>query len=567
MHGKAWTPASNGQKQVSSNAFANLVDWMKGMLPRDKVRTAMGMIRHPLDTVGLVGEMYQELERAFDGVDRTENLQFSNDTLTDDWRAYRNDKLGGEDAWRSRGIDTMRCRINGIAVVDLKKEPNSSDSKPCPYFYVLDVSSADSFIVKDDNSLEYLIYYDSSVTNKDYKKAFVLDDSSYRIFRYFQKGKDSRIELEVDNPHNLEYCPARMFWTDAIDSSHPELKQHPLTNHLGGLDWVQILTWFGRFGDLFNGWPITTTFEQKCNYINESEYCDNGYLRLNQEGEGGGVFLMDGDSPMPCPVCKDRNSIGPGTNYRVPVPSPANGNARLLPAVGITQVDVAAIKYQEEKLDRAATKIFSGVVGSMFEAMNKQAVNKDQVASLFEARKKALIKVARNMEAVQAWVERSICRLRYGDSFVSLEVNYGSEFFLFSSDELYELYTKAKADSADAATLDNLQWLFYQTKHRRQPRELERAKIIMALDPARHMNATTALPLLESGVISREDYAIKLNMSTLVARFEREIGPLISFQKEKEWGVRINAIKGILLSYIPKKRKEESNQKQPVKQD
>lgn len=515
----------------------------------------MNLVRHPLDTVALVGEMYQEMERAFDGVDRAYDVQFTDDTLSENWDEYRADRLGGEDAWRSKGIDTLRCRPNGIMVADLDANPNPTDQRPSPYWYVLDLGKAHSYSVKSDNVLDYLIYYGNAPKEADYKLCYVFDDEAYRVFEYYDGGaNDARLVEVTNNPHNLDHCPARMFWTDSVDSETVVLKQHPVSDYLAMLDWFQISTWFGRFGDLFNGWPITTTFDQKCNFTNESEYCDDGYLRTHEamEGRASGVFLMNGDSPVPCPVCKDRNSIGPGTNYSVPLPSQANGNNILLPAVGITQVDVAAIKHQDEKLERMGTKIFSGVIGSMFEAMNKQAVNKDQVASLFEARKKALTKVARNFEAAQQWAEACICRLRYGDSFVSLEVNYGTEYFLFSADELLELYTKAKNDTADAAVLDNLQWLFYQTKHRRQPRQLERAKITLALDPARHMNATTALPLLQAGVLTREEYALKLNMSSMISRFEREAGPLIAFQSDKDWGVRINAIKAVLLSYIPK---------------
>lgn len=546
----------------SNGAFTDLLDWMKRILPRDKVRVALNLIRHPLDSVSLSGEMYQQFERAFDGIDRVEDYVFSGDETKADWLKYKDENLGGEDGWRSYGMETLRSNHNGIAIVDLARDENNPDARPEPYFYVLDVARAYSFsFANDDCQLEYLAYYDDKKEESEYKRLYIFDDTYYRVLLV---KSDNQYSVEVENAHGLGYCPAYMFWKDTADHAHVVARQHPFTDYLGALDWYQLNSWFDRYGDLFNGWPITTTFQHKCNYVSETEYCDDGYLRATLSESGvDGIYLLSGDDLAVCPACKDRNAIGPGTNYEVPMPNAANGNMVMLPAVGITQVDVAGLKHQSEKLEHSASKIFAGVVGSVFEAINNQAVNEKQVASLFESRKNVIVKLARNFEAVQSWVESTICRLRYGGDFKSLSINYGTKFFMFSESEIMETYIAARDGGVNNGLLDELQNLYFQTRHRRHPKQLERIQIITSLDPARHVSNDQLLQLRSAGMLSDQDFAIKLNLSTLLGQFERDHGPVTEYLTKSTMRVRIDAIKSKILTYLPEQQEVQAiNQNQ-----
>lgn len=541
---------------ASSDAFTSLLDWMRRILPRDKFRVAMNLVRHPLDSVSLIGEAYQQLERAFDGVDRTEEYKFSGDKTLADWLEFRKQLLGNADGWRTKGMQYLRGSHNGIAVVDLAETPNGTDTRPSPYFYVLDIDKAHSFkIAPNGSQLEYLIYFDEKTNGVDAGRiAYVFDDTHYRVISINSSGGYTTL---TENVHGIGYCPASMFWGETIDHDCSALRSHPITDYLANLDWYQLSAWFDRYGDLFNGWPITTTYQQQCNYNSESEYCDNGYLRSTIAERGNsGVYLMDGDDLAICPACKDRNSIGPGTNYEVPLPNAANGNTVMLPAVGITTADVSALKYQSDKLEKQSVKIFSGIVGSVFEAVSNQAINEKQVDSLFEARKKVVIKLARNFERFQSWAEETMCLLRYGTDFKYLSINYGTKFFMFSESELMEMYLAARDAGLNAGLLDELQSMYFETRHRRQPKQLERIKMLLAIDPARHVSSDNLIVLRDAGMLSPTDLALKLNISTLISRFEREKGAITSFQETKTMAVRIDAIKAVLLSYLPEPESE-----------
>ena len=74
---------------------------------------------------------------------------------------------------------------------------------------------------------------------------------------------------------------------------------------------------------------------------------------------------------------------------------------------------------------------------------------------------------------------------------------------------------------------------------------------MLAIDPARHHTNATAQGLFQAGIITREDYALKANMSSLVNRFEREHGPLTVYADGAPWASRIERIETILYSYVP----------------
>lgn len=545
LHGK---PILQKRAGVSSPAFTEMVDWYCLSLPKDKRRAVKRLIRHPLDTVTISGEIYQQLERAFEGVDREEKYVFGSSELEADWHAYKDNVLGGQDSWRSRGMDGLRCRHNSVAIVDMSADVNEPGTLAAPYWYLRDLNTIFEHPMVSPTEFEYLILRDQ-VTGENYQRITVLDDEAYSVYHYFSDTQT--LTEEIRNEHQLGYCPATMFWTDCLDSETPIVKDHPFSAFLGKFDWCQGSHWTKRMGDLINGWPITTTFKQSCTYRSEKEYCDAGFLRSTAEGHEN-VYLLGSDLEIAeCPSCAHNNSVGPGTNYQVPLPNNANGNTVMLPAVGITNVDVAGLKYNAETLKDQEVALFSGIVGSVFEAMNNQAVNEKQVQSLFEARRKALVGVARNFERLQTWIESTMCRLRYGAAFIETSINYGTEFFLFSAGELLTMYTEQRDLGADAAVLDQLQNLYYQTRYRRQPSELERVRIMLAIDPARHHNPASLPALKADGIISREEYALKANMSTLINRFERDHGPLVAYADTTPWGSRIDRITAVLLAYIP----------------
>jgi hypothetical protein len=143
-----------------------------------------------------------------------------------------------------------------------------------------------------------------------------------------------------------------------------------------------------------------------------------------------------------------------------------------------------------------------------------------------------LNRIKKGFEAAQTWADETVCRLRYGRYFLYANVNYGTEFYLYSPEELRERYKAAKEAGASEAELDMMQNQIIETEFRNDPIQLQRTKILAELEPYRHLGRAEATELFKQGVITEEDLRIKLNFPNFVRRFERENTNILEFGSE-----------------------------------
>ena len=531
----------DGTKRTS-DAVMQYLQWVKDLLPDDKYNRFAQLFRAPLPTAGLTGEIYDAIEKCFDGRDPVEVYYFTGGELESDWQLYREKRLGGRDAWRSKGMAALRQRPNGVCIVDLREQ---TGSRPEPYWYIADLGRVfDMDTVSDSDELKYLI-----LTGKETdagKQFYVFDSDSYRVVTL---TKSNQLVIDSEEPHDLGYCPARMFWTDAISEFDRLVKNLPLSTYLADLDKF-LFHEIGRdYLELYAKYPIVTTYESDCRFADDSTYCQDGLLH---HSESNALVLQHDLRPKACPACGSNRLVGPGTVIEVPAPSSATeGNDLGRNAVQIIGIDRSSLDFNVEESVRRRREIYEGAVGSSLESMNKEAINEKQVQSLFEARRAVLMRIKKNFEAVQKWAESACCELRYGPAFQGCTINYGTEFFLFTAQEILDAYEVARAKGLDHAVLDYLQEQYFQTLHRESPKRLERSLILLDLDPARHLTAQQAADLFDRGLLTRQEYALKVNMSTLVDRFERENVPLTEFGLLLDYRTKIERIRAALMSYVP----------------
>jgi hypothetical protein len=215
------------------------------------------------------------------------------------------------------------------------------------------------------------------------------------------------------------------------------------------------------------------------------------------------------------------------------------------------KVDVPALEYNKKKVESMKAEIFTNVVGYGGDLPNDQAVNALQIAASFESRTAVLINVKKNFEAAQEWMEKTQCRLRYESAFIDLNFNYGTSFYFMTAQELLNLYKSAKDLGASDTYLDSVQEQIIETQHRNNPIELNRAKVIMELEPYRHMTKAEVLTLNSASpeIVNPVDLAIKMNFSNFIKRFERENLPINQFGSEASFEQKINSIRQILETY------------------
>jgi hypothetical protein len=518
-------------------ALTRYLSWVQELIPADKYHIFQSLLRFPMPTISLTDEAYKALEKVFDSRNSAELFEFTTPEAEQDYMNFRSEILGYPWFWREDAFEAMKSAISSLMVVDLPEAPGPG--LPEPYAYFLPISEVIDFEPQGD-ALAWVIFRQPD------DRIAVIDDTSWRVFK--AEGRDIRT-LERESAHGLNYCPARFFWTTPIDRSAKAVKRSPITNALGDLDWHLFFSVSKRHLDLYAPYPIYSGFAADCDYEMDAEgsyeQCDGGFLK-DREGR----YILRNGRLAECPACSKKRIAGVGSFVEVPAPSLENGNADLRNPVQITTVDRASLDYNTEELQRQRVAFLEQVTGFAGERITAEAVNEKQVKAFFENRTNTLRSLKKDFETIQQWTEETICRLRYGSAFVSCTIDYGTEFYLLTADDLLDIYVEAREKGAGALTLDLLYDQYIETRFRNNPAELNRARMLADLEPLRHVKHDRATELLAAGIVSREEYAVKADLSSLIARFERENGPVARFDVKADYDKRIAKIKGVLLSYV-----------------
>lgn len=505
-------------------------------MPSDKMNTFKYLMRFPIKTVKESAKIFDALAKVFDGQNPVVKYDFSSNSMYEDWILYLTEKQI-QNKWRTDGIQAMRTNFNSFIVVDLPQAQTTQ--RPEPYFYFLDIAHAIDFSSKK-HDIDWLIY------RYDKQTIVVIDDTSYRVF--FYENEVSKLRLLSESPHDLGFCPVRFFWSEYLNDKNPDIRLSPIGNHLGDFDWLLYFMTAKQHLDTYAGYPIYSGFEIDCDFREESQddyiECRNGFL---VRSDGG--YLLDGRQLRTCPACSSRRLRGPGAFLEVPRPGPDNDNADMRNPVQITAVDEKSLKYNVEETVRLKKEIHQDVTGYFQEQTNEQAKNVPQIMSYYESRTAKLRDLKKNFELAMEFAEYTMAKLRYGNAFKSVYHDLGTDFYLYESQYLLDLYTTAKASKADDSVLDSLSDQYYASKYRNSPDQLKRENIIKNIDPCRHIDRDKAVELWEKGALDAKDVVLKLNFSTFVLKFERENAPLISFGEFLPFNERINKIKEILSSY------------------
>lgn len=516
------------------------LDWVKQLLPKDKFNIFLQLFKFPLPTPAVVEDVYRELERVFYSRNSSSSYQFTDSELAEDWSQYKKNNLNEPEVWKTTGWKRMQVSPNSILVIDLPQVQTTS--RPEPYFYWLEIDAVIDYQTfrLDENQFEWLVF------NQPEHRIAVFDDTSIRVYQLNEKNEIQSLISEAK--HDLGYCPARFFWSTQLNEKNKDLKKNPITKELSNLDWYLFFSISKQHLDLYAPYPIYSAYEADCNFENNEtgDYCDGGFLR-NAKGEY--KILNDGTLEK-CPCCSEKRIAGPGSFLEVPIPNQSEGVADMRNPVQITTIDKDSLDYNVNESARLKNEIVISVVGSGGTVSEKEAINETQVTANFESKTSVLNALKTNFELAQKFIEDTVCKLRYGNAFISSSVNWGTEFYVFTVTELYSKYKQAKENGASNSELDAISQQILEVEYRNNPLVLQRMLILKQLEPYPHKTLDEVLKLYEKKLIDEKLVKLKINFSTLVDKFERENINIIEFASNRPLREKIDIITNKLLEYV-----------------
>lgn len=526
--------------------MAQLMSMVKGFLPEDKYRTFEGLLRFPLPSVDVVDAVFNDLSDIFTGKDPVYSYQFHDPRDADDWEWYRKEVLGEPDFWSTTAWRVFRTGINSVMVVDMPADPDPTDPKAQPYIYFVPIGAVVDYGKDASGRMSWVMFHDS------FGGLTVIDSERYRRYSL----KDGEVgELLVDNPHTLSVCPARFFWDEPISNSDPDVKRSPITKVLSKLDWYVYTDVAKRQQDISGSYPIYWGYEQQCDYDDgQGHRCNHGTL-VNADGT---PWMSEAGIAYKCPVCQKHKVTGPGSFVEVPVPDEQEGQPRLGDPVGMLGVDSASLKYSVAELERQRKYIVDSCVGRDNSIVNETSLADKQVEATYEKRSNVLENVKKGFESAQSWADSLCCKARYGSSYMSCSISYGTDFFTWSVESLMDRYEKAKTEGASATELEAIRDQILETQFRNDPQQRQRMKILREVEPYPSMKASEVLNLWEKGLTDAVTLELKSAFPSYVAKFERENDNVTEFAVGLSFRERVDTISKTLYSYAEETVSERS---------
>lgn len=526
-----------------SQPLTDFLNFVSNLIPDDKFKIFKTLFRYPVKTNEVTGICFDKLSRIFDGRNPAFNYQFMESGQRDDWEYYRQNVLREPEIWSSKGWEYFKAEINSVLIVDLPTEQDAADKYPRPYFYWLPIEQVITFDADPVTGVMRWIIF-----KQDDKRIAVIDDERYRVFT----EKDGNIgDLLIDSPHDLGYTPARFFWNEAISLREPDVKASPLTGQLESMDWYLFYHISKRHLDMYGSYPIYSGYEQSCDFSNaeNGDYCDGGFLKDKQ-----GRYKLDQAGILErCPKCGDKRIAGVGSFVEIPVPD-GDKQPDLRNPVQMLTVDRNSLDYNVAEEERLRNNIITSIVGTNEEITTRDALNEQQIKANFESQSTILNRVKKGFEAAQQFVDETVCRLRYGNLFVSAKINLGTEFYIYDAMELRKRYKLAKEAGASEAELDAMQNQIIETEYRNDSTQLQRMLVLAELEPYRHLTRAEVLNLYGQQIISEPELRVKLNFANFVRRFERENTNILEFGTQIPFSEKIKVITNKFYEYANENR-------------
>jgi len=535
------------QEAKQEEAYKELVRDMAQIIHADKIDRVLKHMIYPLPVTAITGEILRDINRVFEG--RNKHFSVNSDSQS-----------------QQKNIDDYLSKVNAKAFIEkygrivLKNKPNSvivldRNEEKGAYPILVDNDRILDFDIDHDGKFQYISFLHSEHSEKGVKTKYIAfyDAYKYRVFKSIGGNITATPEIEVS--HNLGYCPARSFMTEDANSKTKFRKKTPLLTVLGSLLHWTTYDAGKRYIDNYVPYPIIEKAISACN----NEDCNGGFIYRDAEtsvynANTGETAITVNTSKTACPTCAKSSLLGPGTTVNI---DPTD-NKEDLDARGIFKFiipDTSSLEYIQNILDQIELKSHLKATG-MDGMITKEAVNSDQVKGSFERAKSVLLGIKVQLELAYLWMLEGLIKLQFGIDGVSINANFGTEWYILTEEHLQNLFGSAKEMGLPESEIDEIYSMLVETKYRSNPMLVDRLKTINELSPAPYDTTEEAIRKKEQGGLSNEDLIIKLNLTRYIKRFERENGSIAGYGAKETYLKKVNSIYQRLKDYANEQRNE-----------
>ena len=520
---------------------------MRDTLTDKKADRISDFISYPLSIVDISDNILTEGGKVFDSKNAFMDVSSDNDIRNE----YIQSVLGkmGLFPWiRSHGMDVLNNQANSCVVVDF------DDGEP--YLIYVELNRLIDFGLRNKvGELEYIAFLHSTeeVGEDKYYYYSVYDDTTYWVFMG-KNGDTSKLELVSSRPNLSGRCPGRMFLSESLTGGFN--RRIPISTSLSKMSEWQRFDVFKTYADYYYPFPVIEKVKENCS----ADGCVDGKILIGETSydEDGVKFTK----PLydDCAVCKGRSDIiGPGLIIELQ-PRAMKEDPDYSGDFKMITPDVTSLKYIKDKLQELTDNIIYNSVGYN-ELLNSEAVNESQIQGSLESKTNVLLRLKINFDILHKWIINQIVLGTYGDiTDVSINVNYGTEFYVYTEAEIQAVFDNAKKSQLPLSEVSEVYLQLIDTKYKGNPDKILRALMLYNIDPLPFDDWDKVKQKYDSGMLTDEKFELKANFTNLVARFERENAPITKFGIKLDFDKRIDKILETIKTYLNGKAEREIEQ-------
>jgi len=482
----------------TNDAFHN---WLKTILKTDNFLSIYKYLRYPLPSAKLVNdEIKPQLKRVFHAED-----SYSKYTIRG--KNYDNIPELKSNEFNEIVFDALLFRYNDIIITDLK-ETNK------PFRYLLEID--DVISIESENNVIKKIGFEAEIYDENGKEIegfLYIDDKNYIFY-----NSDYVPVLNV--PHDLGVCPADYIEYDNFDCESDIVKKSMFSYVKPELEEYVFLKTLQRMTNANGVLPVVTklkTTEKTKQGSDVDKASDTQPMSSNsigsQQASVAGT-MVGSNSPLQA-----------GTIISVPQVKKDGGGLDMdivKNFLNFFYLPVEASEFLNKRILELKNDIIKSVVGD-FQEQNQTAQNELQISKGYISRQDRLRNVAQSISKVRNNSDLKFLGLQHGINNVSVEVFEGSDFFLETQQELFELFKL----SPNPIERKNVLVRSSQNKNKFNPSKAKRERLLYDLLP--YASDVDFDKALSNNLVSNEVKVLQTQFIYYINLFEAKYGDINEF--------------------------------------
>lgn len=480
--------------------------WVKMLFKADNFMSFFKYFRKPLASARLVNNRVKpQLERVF----FSENA-YSNYTIKGN-EVETPEELDAED-FNKWMFNALLFRHNDILVTDLK-DTNEA-------FRQL-VSIENIVAIESTRSVIHRLAYTASITTldeignpKEVKGFLFMDDKDYIFY-------DEKLNPILTVPHDLGECPAD-YISDEPFAEDDIVRKSMFSYVREELEEYVFLKTLQRMQEPNGALPIVTQLQTRKKDKSDKD------IKGVTSGEPMQANLIGGQvadvGKEVTPKTGTDGILQAGTTVKVPMMLKDDGSLDMEAVkhfLNFFYIPVEALDYLNRRIKEIEQTLIIELLGETNQ--NGERKNELEVRSGFVSAEDKIRGVSKELSRIRTLSDFKFLALQHGRDSVQVEVFYGSDFFLESENELYDLFDK----SPNPMERKNIIIKLVRNRNRFNPKQAQREVILNHLMP--YVADKDFIQAVESLQVNPETFQYQTRFSYWIGIFEATYGDILIF--------------------------------------